>query len=284
MAKILLIGCGDLGSEVARLLVAAQHTVVGVRRSDRPYPHGQCIQADITQADSLKPLTELKPDIVIYCVAASAQTDEAYRQQYVEGLKHVLETQKRNTSLKHVFFISSTRVYGQKTHQVLDETVEAVAADFGGERLLEAEWFLKTLPCATTAIRLSGIYGPGRLYLVRMAQEVSRWPAANKWTNRIHRDDAAAFVAFLTQQVIAGHSVDDCYIGTDHQPTLQYDVLQWIAQQLGTQVPTLAEEGAVGGKQLSNQRLRATGFQLQYPNYQVGYGAVLAEQKTGRDV
>ena len=278
MTKVLVVGCGDLGGEVAKLLDTSGHDVIGVRVSNKPLPKNiSCIQADVTHALSLKTLEPIDPNIVIYCVAANARSDASYQAHYVEGLKNVLATQKNNHHLQHVFFISSTRVYGQVTDQLLDETISAAPSDFGGARLLEAEKLLNSLPCNATSIRLSGIYGPGRLYMVNLAKQAERWPENNKWTNRIHRDDAARFIVFLSEKVIAGETVEDCYIGTDDMPTLQYDVLHWLANKLNIIVPKASSEGLIGGKRLSNQRMRASGFQLIYPTYQFGYSAILEE-------
>lgn len=275
MAKILIIGCGDLGSTIARQLCQS-HQVIGVRRSKSPSSANiQTIQADVSLPASLKPLINLNANIVIYCVSADAQTDESYRASYVTGLKNVLTTQINNQHLQHVFFVSSTRLYGQATQDLLDENTPAMPVDFGGERLLEAEKLLKTLNCNATAMRLSGIYGTGRLYLVNMAKEVSHWPVDNHWSNRIHRDDAAGFIAFMVQKVLQKQAIEDCYIVTDDMPTLQYTVLVWLAIKLGVETSHVKLPTTQPGKRLSNVRLRATGYQLQYPNYQIGYGKII---------
>ena len=276
MARILIVGCGDLGTTIAVQLHQARHEVIGVRISQQHLPHGmQTIQADVTQLNTLDALNHLNPTIIIYCIAANAQTDENYQAHYVQGLKNVLATQTNNTNLQHVFFVSSTRVYGQNTQNSLDENVAAEPADFGGERLLEAENLLTGLPCQTTALRLSGIYGEGRLYLIDTAKDFSRWPANNSWSNRIHRDDAAGFITFLVQKSLQQQPLECCYIVTDDMPTLQYSVLTWLAGQLNIDANHIQIPIANGGKRLSNRRLRATGFQLQYPNYQIGYQKVL---------
>jgi nucleoside-diphosphate-sugar epimerase len=284
MAKVLIVGCGDLGGEVARRLLLAGYEVVGVRASDKPLPPNiKKVQADITQPKSLTALQNINPDILIYCVAANAQTDESYQANYVEGLKNALATQANNHGLQHVFFVSSTRVYGQTHHSlnpdtILDEDTPAVPNDFGGERLLEAENVLKQLPCKSTSMRLSGIYGRGRLYLLNMAKDPTRWPQENNWSNRIHRDDAARFIVFLCDKVIKKQKIEDCYIVTDDMPTLQYDVLTWLAKRQRVETTHINIPTTQGGKRLSNKRMRGTGFQLQYPNYQVGYSRVLEEQ------
>lgn len=275
MAKILIVGCGDLGTAIATRLQGL-HEVIGLRISDKPLPFGmQTIQADVTKPHTLSVLEKLNPQIIIYCVSAGGQTDEKYESAYVTGLKNVLDTQANNALLQHVFFVSSTRVYGQVTQDFLDENTPAIPADFGGERLLEAENVLKMLPCKSTSMRLSGIYGEGRLYLVNMAKDISKWPYENHWSNRIHRDDAAAFIASMTNKAILNHEVADCYIVTDDMPTLQYDVLNWLAAQQNIDISQIKTPPASGGKRLSNKRMRDTGFELQYPHYQVGYTKIL---------
>ena len=273
---LLMVGCGDLGSEIARLVTLAGHQVVGVRISNQALTANiQVIQADVANVESVSVLKNINPTIIIYCISAAGQTDAQYQAAYVQGLKNVLATQVNNTALQHVFFVSSTRVYGQKTDGILDENIPATPCDFGGERLLEAEHVLKTLPCKSTSMRLSGIYGKGRLYLANMAKDPARWPIENSWGNRIHRDDAAAFIAFLVEKVCNHQSIADCYIVTDDMPTQQYEVLTWLAKQQHVALENKPWPPVTGGKRLSNQRLRSTGFVLQYPNYQIGYGKVL---------
>ena len=276
MAKILIIGCGDLGTAIATRLFDAGYTLTGVRRSSQALPHSmQTIQADVTQPNSLAALANLNPNIIIYCISAGGSSDAQYQASYVQGLKNVLSTQANSAQLQHVFFVSSTRVYGQATDELLNENTSAIPADFGGERLLEAENVLNTLNCTSTKLRLSGIYGAGRLYLVNMAKDVTKWPQDNHYSNRIHRDDAASFIAFLTEKVANNQTVADCYIVTDDLPTPQYEVLIWLANQQNVDTLNIKAPPAQGGKRLSNKRLRDTGFVLKYPKYQAGYSEIL---------
>jgi nucleoside-diphosphate-sugar epimerase len=277
--KVLIVGYGDLGSEVARQLAHDGIKAIGVRRSVHSIP--DCanshdvtvISADVTQPLSIAILASIEPEVIVYCVAASGQTDAEYKAAYVDGLRNVLATQQHNPQLKHVLFVSSTRVYGQDTDRLLDESIAAVPADFGGERLLEAEQLLQTLSCGATVLRLSGIYGPGRLRMLNLAKSPDNWPRQNIWSNRIHRDDAAAFIVFLIKQVLAGNHVLGCYIVTDSRPVPQYEVLEWLAEQMQTEKAKALS--ASGGKRLNNKSLLASGFKLQYPDYQAGYKKLL---------
>lgn len=274
MSKALVVGCGDLGGAVAARLASLSIETIGVKRSLGTLDGVHMLVADVTQPQSLEALKSIQPDILIYCVAADGPTEQQYQAQYVDGLRHVLATQQDNPQLKHVFFVSSTRVYGQTTDDFLDENTIAIPVDFGGKCLLEAESLLNNLRCQSTALRLSGIYGPGRLRMIKLATSPESWPAQNGWTNRIHRDDAAAFMVHLIQQVLAGVALKPCYIVTDSKPASQYEVLSWIASQLQVKttnpLPPIA-----GGKRLRNDAMLGTGFQMQYPDFKIGYQALL---------
>jgi nucleoside-diphosphate-sugar epimerase len=277
--KILIAGCGDLGCAVAERLDQQDFDIYGLRYSDSPLPAGvTLIQADVTQPASLQSLVSLQPEILLYCVAANAQTDESYKAHYVDGLCNVLDV-LASDRLRHVFFVSSTRVYGQQTDELLDERTPAAPADFGGKHLLQAEALLKPLTCSGTVLRLSGIYGPGRIRMIRLAAEPEEWPQQNSWTNRIHRDDAASFIAFLIQRAFQQEPVQDCYVVTDSQPATQYEVLIWLAGQLGANFSEVKLPNIEGGKRLSNQRMLSEGFNLTYPNYKTGYAGLLATDK-----
>ena len=274
--KVLIVGCGDLGVELARQLQKQGLMPIGLRRSLSLDSSFECIQADVTQPSSLSLVSNLNPDFLVYCVAASAQTDESYRQHYVEGLRHVLNALDGATNLKHVFFVSSTRMYGQTTEALLDESTAPQEMDFGGQRLLEAENLLKEAgqSWTHTALRLTGIYGPGRNRMLKLAANPSHWPTQNSWTNRIHRDDAAAFIVHLIKILLSGGTAQDCYVVTDKNPVSQYEVLHWMTAQMGMEASSEVPE-VVGGKRMSNQRMLSTGFSLKYPDYKVGYLALL---------
>jgi len=271
-SAVLIVGCGDLGCAVAEKLNQQDFHVSGVRYSQKQVPEGvRLIQADVTQASSLQVLAASKPNILLYCVAASAQSDENYRAHYVDGLRNVLSVLAPLNTLQHVFFVSSTRVYGQKADELLDEETPALASDFGGQRLLEAESVLAEFHIPATVFRFSGIYGPGRTRLIQLAKTPSHWPAQNSWTNRIHRDDGAAFIAECIVKVDRNTSIAPLYVVTDSQPALQYEVLQWLAKEQGIDCSSVTMPSVAGGKRLSNQHMLKTGFTLQYPNYQLGY-------------
>jgi nucleoside-diphosphate-sugar epimerase len=277
--RVLVVGCGDLGQAAASLLHDGGLEVYGLRRSATALPAGMhLVQADVTQPDTLQGLAALKPRIVIYCVAADAHRDDSYRAHYVDGLRNTLAA-LRQAPPAHVFFVSSTGVYGQVSDELLDESSVPVPDGFSGERMLQAEQLLEdAYPDTHTILRFSGIYGPGRRRMLDLAREPARWPAQNGWTNRIHRDDGASAIAYLVKQWQAGRPLESLYLVTDDRPASQYEVLQWLAQHMGVQDTPQSAPAVCGNKRLSNQRLRHTGFQLRYPDYQTGYAAMLADE------
>lgn len=272
---ILQIGCGDLGRLLVQGYLQAGHAVTVLRKSQLPVPDGaKVLYGDVVTGEGLESLANVYADVLVYCVAATASDDENYAQHYYQGLKHVLQALKNNP-IKHLFFISSTRVYGQNAGEQICDADEAIPADRGGEILLEAEALLNNLSCGHTALRLSGIYGPKRQYLLRMAQDVSKWPQAIQWTNRIHEQDAVGFLLHLLAHLDKGKKVATHYIVTDSLPVPQHEVLVWIAQQLSWKLGEPPRSQQMHGKRLLNQGLIDSGYRLQYPHYQLGYTKVI---------
>jgi len=279
-----MVGCGDLGREIARLLVSDGVHITGVRRSRQPVQGCQLFQADVTQPETLHKLADTNPAILVYCVAADDYTDEGYKSHYVDGLWNVLHALRLSSTLRHVFFVSSTGVYGQQANDVIDEATLANPNGFSGERMLQAELLLADASIVaagvkTTILRFSGIYGPGRTRMLNLAAEPESWPASNSWTNRIHRDDGAAFTRFLIRRVMDAQAVEKVYLVTDSLPATQYDVLLFIAGKLGKDISKIVLPPVQGNKRLSNQRMLDSGYKLIYPDYRVGYQSLL---DTGR--
>ncbi|MDP0919440.1 hypothetical protein Q6272_30780, partial [Klebsiella pneumoniae] len=85
--------------------------------------------------------------------------------------------------------------------------------------MLEAEQEALNSGIPASIVRLTGIYGPGREWLltqVRQGYRVAIDPPL--YGNRIHADDAAGLLAFLLRHVEQGGSLDKIYIGVDDAP------------------------------------------------------------------
>ena len=175
--------------------------------------------------------------------------------------------------LQRIVFVSSSAVYGEHRGGWVDEDTPPAPQGFNGRILLEAEALLAARPESATALRLAGLYGPGRLQLIeRLRGPGRRARRAPHWANRIHIDDAAAAVAHLALLP----SVASVYIGCDDTPLPLRAVRRPGAHRRAraTHRPAPAN---VGSKKLSNARLRASGLRLQWPDSRPGYAALLAD-------
>lgn len=276
MAKVLIVGCGDVGSRLAARLVAAGHEVHALRRSAFSLPGVHALQGDVTEPASLRFPAGL--DAAFVLLAPGESGEEAYRRVYLEGTKHVLEA-LAGQSLTRLFWVSSSSVYGQDDGSWVDEDSVTLPASPTAQLLLQSEQLLEAAAWPATVVRFAGIYGPGRLRLLRWVQsgrEVQMHPPA--WTNRIHVEDCAGLLDFLFVEQLKGTNLASVYIGVDDEPALQHEVLDWLADRMGLpRVAHASRPGAGSNKRLSNQRISALGYQMQFPGYQAGYAAVMGQ-------
>lgn len=272
--RVLLAGCGDVGLRVARLLRARGHVVFALRR--RPPASGddgiRWMAGDLASPATMGSLPAGITRLV-YLPAPDARDRAAYEAVFLGGLRAMLGALDR-TALQRVLFVSSSAVYGDHAGGWVDEDTPVRPPGFNGAVLLEAERWLGAQPVSSTAVRLAGLYGPGRLQLVdRLRTGKVGVPRGQvHWANRIHVDDAAAALAHLLLLPDAG----PLYLGVDDTP-LPLDVLyDHLAGLIGAPRPPEGPAPAsVGSKRLCNARLRATGFVPRWPDARRGYAALL---------
>jgi nucleoside-diphosphate-sugar epimerase len=272
--RVLLAGCGDLGERVARRLLARGDAVFALRRHPPACSIGGItwLAGDMTQADRLPPLP---PGItqLVHLPTPGARDEAAYRAVFVDGLRHVMAALEP-ASLKRVLFVSSSAVYGESGGDWVDEDTLPDPPGLNGAVLLEAERWLAAQPVMGIALRLAGLYGPGRLQLTdRLRAGLARVPRTQThWANRIHIEDAAAAIAHL----LALPGPQPVYLGVDDTP-LPIDVLyDHLAVLVGAPLPADGPAPlGVGSKRLSNARLRATGWAPRWADARDGYAALL---------
>ncbi|KXO08891.1 MULTISPECIES: NAD-dependent epimerase/dehydratase family protein [Marinobacter] len=271
--RILVAGCGKLGGDIASLL-AKTADVYGLRRNPHKVPPEVTgIGADLTRPDTLKGQLPENLDVVIYCLTPSSYDEPGYRDAYVTGLQNLINALGPN-KLTRLLFISSTSVYAQNDDSWVDEHSEARPDRFTGQLILEGEQTALNSIHPATVVRFSGIYGHSRQRFLEEVLEGRMNPEPPApFSNRIHEQDAARAVAWLTENAMKGEPLDDLYIGSDCEPVRLDDVVAWVRQQVPCKDPVegARKGGRAGSKRCSNQRLLATGFEFRYPDYKAGY-------------
>jgi nucleoside-diphosphate-sugar epimerase len=275
--KVLIAGCGYVGTALGERLVEGGHQVWALRRDISGLPAAfNKVSADLAKAADLAAIPA-DLDHVVYCASAGESSDAAYQRAYVIGLANLLDAIE-HSSVRHVFFTSSTAVYAQTGGAIVDEQSETTPTHFSGRRTLEAEGLLRASARPGTVLRCAGIYGPGRTRLIDTVRQGTA-SMSERFTNRIHRDDIAGVIIHLMQQEDAPRLL----LLSDDRPAPQREVTAFIAERLGVPLPHSppAEPSARGGdKRCDNSRLRATGYRLLYPSYREGYAAMLQSESS----
>jgi nucleoside-diphosphate-sugar epimerase len=132
------------------------------------------------------------------------------------------------------------------------------------------------------ALRLAGIYGPGRTGALDRAR---RYPLSEEaegtptYTNRIHRDDCAGAL----QHLMLLDRPDPLYLGADHEPSTPDSIARWLAENhpeaREKESPETGASGRSSGatnKRCSNARLVGSGYTFIYPTFRQGFASLLA--------
>lgn len=271
MPKVLLLGYGDIAQRTAPLLIQAGWEVVGACRNPttKPVIDGvQLLSADANSEHDLRQLLEHQFDAIVITLTPSNYSRDGYHQGYVVPCRHLQHLLHQLSTQPRVLYVSSTGVYGQRNGELVDEASPTEPDSDSGEMLLQAERVIQGSPARVSILRCSGIYGPGR---ERMQQQLRDGTAVitPAWTNRIHSDDVAGFIAYLLTH--PAHQ-EDIYIVSDNEPLLQEDAYARIAKKLGISINQLQRTDKVGprgSKRLSNNKMRTTGYQLLHPHLEV---------------
>jgi nucleoside-diphosphate-sugar epimerase len=267
--RVLIAGCGELGIATAACL--PDSVVYGLRRNPSDLPPGiRPVAGDLLTGAGFGALPE-SIDTLIYAPTPALRSEDGYRAIYVHALERLLHALPHPAASLRLVYVSSTAVYGQDAGEALDEGSATAPLGFNGRVLLEGERLAASRVPDTCVLRLSGLYGPGRHWLLRRVRAGEALPPGEHWTNRIHLDDAAALAALLAR----AESVPPCVNGVDDVPATEREVLDWIAQRLGlAPLPTQPGAALIGGKRLCNQLARSLGWRPRYPSYRDGYTSV----------
>lgn len=195
MPKIFIAGCGYIGERIARISRESGAEVTCMVRSPE---HGSRLETTgfhtvVTALDDATavPVFDLADSVLYYLVPppGGGITDSRAR----NFISHISGTGKP----ARVIYMSATSVYGEAGGTVVTEESPAVPDSAMGKRRLDAENAFRDYGAAgnipVVILRVSGIYGPGRLPLMQINQGQ---PLLNENesgpSNRIHADDLTA--------------------------------------------------------------------------------------------
>lgn len=276
--SVLIAGCGDVGSRLGLQLGRDGWRVYGLRRNAAELPVPILpVKGDLTDPTCPRCWPNGGLDYLVYAASATEHDEAGYRQAYVEGLRNVLRWLRQHEQQpRRLLFVSSTGVYAQRDGEWIDEDSPTEPTGFTGQVMLEAEQLALGCGLPVTCVRMGGLYDPSRPWLqnqVRAGLRVERDPP--QYSNRIHRDDAAALLAFLLQADARGTALQPCYLGVDDEPAPLHEVVDWLRERLG--VTHWAEQSMTrraGSKRCSNARARALGWKPRFASYRDGYASL----------
>ena len=277
--RILLAGCGDLGTRLGLRLVDQGHEVIGLRRRVAELPDAfETISMDLSllgapgrdrvdAADRTDPRLDAL-DAVVITLTPDEPTRTGYERSYLHGLRglaRVLESQPGR-----VILVSSTRVLAEDPTRMLTEDDPLAPGSGPGEILAAAESEAAELFDHLTIVRPAGIYGPGRTRLIDSVRRGQRFNH-QRWTNHIHRDDLVRGL----ERLALGSEPPDLVHAVDSLPAQMGEVAAFIADRLGVPVPDHIEDEKPGGKRIDGTRFRALVGELGYPTYRDGFSSML---------
>jgi nucleoside-diphosphate-sugar epimerase len=275
---VLVAGCGWLGSALGRALVARGDRVTGLRRDPSRAAALAALGIEPLVLDLAAPgAADHLPavDAIVACQSAVDDSPAAYRAAYLDATGALLEAGGRD-GVRSFLYVGSTGVFGQRDGSQVDETTPTAPASATAEVLVEAEWRVLSAPAAlgvpARLLRLSGLYGPGRLGLVERVRRgaLALGPGDDAYMNFCLLDDAVAFARAALERGAPGA----VYHGSDSSPTRRREVVGWIAERLGI-APPHAPWGSppAGGpsRQIGSQATRrALGVELRAPSFREG--------------
>ena len=287
----MIFGCGYVGTALAEQLIEQGVRVGALTRNAeraaelRALGVNEVIEADLDSGEWADRLSASYASVV-NCVSSAGGGIEGYRKSYVQGQQRILAWVKTH-SIRSYIYTSSSSVYAQDGGVWVDEDVDTSGAPATGQVLLESEQLVEShahLYQSWYVIRLAGIYGPQRHFLLNQLKDGSGpIPGRGDYhMNMIHRDDITCAIL----AALGGTAPSGIYNICDDQPATKEVVLSYLAGQLDLPVPKFDPDnipprlqrrgGRMPDRKIANRKAKAQlDWQPTYPTYRQGYAALL---------
>ncbi|MFZ0788398.1 MAG: SDR family oxidoreductase [Chromatiaceae bacterium] len=286
MTEIVIVGCGYVGTRLARKYQARGERVRALVRSEsglRRLEAGgvPAVRFDLAGEEPLGlPLARSR---LFHLAPPPAQ---GIQDLHTRRLVYAFE---RTGNPGRVVYISTTGVYGDCRGAWVDETWPAQPAVDRARRRWDAEETLRRWSRETggelVILRVAGIYGPDRLPLARIRQGLPLVREEDApYSNRIHVQDLVTALEAAMDRGAPGTVYNAC----DGNPSTMTDYFLQVADAVGLPRPPLiplaeaaqqVSEGMLSylseSRRLSNRKLRdELGVQLRYPTLAEGLAEI----------
>jgi nucleoside-diphosphate-sugar epimerase len=270
MRRVLIAGCGYVGSAAAKLFQNKGWHVTAWSRSGELTDQELAVDSfavDLRDGDAVR-RRKFDCDVVVHCASSRGANATEYRRIYRDGVQNLIDAFPG----AHLIFTSSTSVYAQRDGSWVDENSPAEPEVETAKVLRETEEIV--LARGGTVLRLGGIYGPHRSFLLQSVKAgTAAIGAFDRYINQIHRGDAAAAIAFVAERAeVIGPRLLNV---VDNEPAPRSEILCWLAVRMQMPLAPPAEtpnsNRGSSNKRVSNARLRALGWSPMYPSYKEGF-------------
>ena len=296
MSKVFIFGCGYLGIRLADTLIATGHEVGALTKNEtfadvlRARGTTEVI-VDRLESDTWHGLVGNDYTKIINCVSSAGNGLSGYESSYYEGQASIIQWAKSH-SIETFVYTSSTSVYPENSGGLVSEDSlkeDSVHSDTAqvlirSENLIESnqshfdDYFI---------LRLSGIYGPKRHYLLNQIQSSSAIAGSGDYfMNMIHIDDIVTAIIGLIN--VKADIPSGIYNLSDDMPTQKKVVVEWLANEVGIAVPVFDKDSVTQrnasrktrtkNRRIANTKIKeALGLVLKYPSYKEGYTHIISQ-------
>lgn len=191
---MLIIGCGDVGLRMVRLLKRRWRIFALTRSVDRCAQLREegviPVMGDLDYPESLERIAGLAQDVMHLAPPPSSGASDPRTANLVRALS------KRGSLPQRLVYLSTSGVYGDCNGAMVDETRRVMPGTDRARRRLDAERRLRSwgadAAVQVSILRTPGIYAAERLPLARLARGTPALVAdQDPYTNHIHADDLA---------------------------------------------------------------------------------------------
>jgi nucleoside-diphosphate-sugar epimerase len=292
--RALVLGCGYVGSRLARALVSDGCEVVATTRQVGRFGEieslgARPVRADVLEPSTLEPLMHWGPEVVYDLVRPQSTGEDRYTTWGSGNVAHALAQRPP----KALIYLSSTSVYGRRDGEWTDESTPTVPVSPLGEARLETEHLYldlhRTDGFPARICRVPGIYGPGRTLRERLESGAyRRMDDEKRFVSRIHVDDLVRGLVAAWKRGVDG----EVYLLCDDEPLTGEEYAELTARLLSLPLPpavprldiraemsTSGFERRVSSRRCSNRRMREElGVLPHYPSVREGVPAALREE------